>query len=128
MRLPFFNSSDSSGEGGGVAFWLRSLFCGESSTRAARPPSLGPGPGASVTGRNTPTPWAWQRTQRNNERGWQTELEYLKEFLPAGRHFQKHHNARSLFLMTAKGKKTKVFVKSFLEVTVKSPLIPNWTI
>lgn len=44
IRLPFFSSSDSRGEGGGVAFWARSLFCGESSTRVARPPSLGPGP------------------------------------------------------------------------------------
>lgn len=56
MRLPFFSSSDSRGEGGGVAFWDRSLFCGESSTRAASPPSLGPGPGGSAAGRNTPTP------------------------------------------------------------------------
>lgn len=57
MRLPFFSNSDRRGEGGGVAFWAKSLFWGESSTNAARPPSLGPGPGASVTGRNTPTPW-----------------------------------------------------------------------
>lgn len=56
MRLPFFSSSDSRGEGGGVAFWARSLFCGESSTRTASPPSLGPGPGGSAAGRNTPTP------------------------------------------------------------------------
>lgn len=59
MRLLFFSSSDRRGEGGGVAFGVRSLFCGESSTRAARPPSLGPGPGASFTGRNTATPWDW---------------------------------------------------------------------
>lgn len=56
MRLPFFSSSDSRGEGGGVAFWARSLFCGESSTRTASPPSLSPGPGGSAAGRNTPTP------------------------------------------------------------------------
>lgn len=64
MILPFFSSSDKRGEGGGVAFWARSLFCGESSTSAARPPSLGPGTGASAAGRNTPTPWAWERQQR----------------------------------------------------------------
>lgn len=58
MRFPFFSSSDNRGDGGGVAFWVRSLFCGESSTRAARPPSLGPDPGGSAAGRNTPMPWA----------------------------------------------------------------------
>lgn len=59
IRLPFFSSSDRSGEGGGVAFWAISLFCGESSTSDARATSLG-GAGAevSVVGRNTPTPCA----------------------------------------------------------------------
>lgn len=84
MRLPFFSSSDRRGDGGGVAFWVRSLFCGESSTSAARPPSLGPGPGASVAGRNTPTPWAWQRQQGISESVWHSELQYLKYFLLAG--------------------------------------------
>lgn len=54
MRFPFFKSSDRRGDGGGVAFWAKSLFCGESSTRAPKPPSLGPV--ASAAGRNTPTP------------------------------------------------------------------------
>lgn len=65
MRLPFFRSSDRRGEGGAVAFGGRSLFCGESSTSAARPPSLGPGPGASFTGRKTPTPWDWHRQEES---------------------------------------------------------------
>lgn len=59
MRLPFFSSSESRGEGGGVAFWVRHLFCGESSTRGPRHPSLGPAAGGSEAGRNTPTPCAW---------------------------------------------------------------------
>ena len=84
MRLPFFSSSDRRGEGGGVAFWAKSLFCGESSTRAARPPSLGPGPGASVAGRNTPTPWAWRRQQRISQSAWHSETQYLNHFLPDG--------------------------------------------
>lgn len=65
MRLPFLSNSDRRGEGGGVAFWAKSLFWGESSTNAARPPSLGPG--ASVTGRNTPTPWTWQTVKNKVE-------------------------------------------------------------
>lgn len=87
MRLPFFSSSDRRGEGGGVAFWARSLFCGESSTRVARPPSLGPGTGASVAGRNTPTPWAWQRQQRMNKSHQDREVQYLNHINPDGADF-----------------------------------------
>ena len=65
MRLPFLSSSESRGEGGGVAFWVRHLFCGESSTRGPRLPSLGPTPGGSETGRNTPTPWDWEAESPN---------------------------------------------------------------
>lgn len=61
MRFPFFSSSDNRGDGGGVAFCVRSLFWGESSARGARPPSFGPDTGGSAAGRNTPTPWAWRR-------------------------------------------------------------------
>lgn len=63
MRLPFLSNSDRRGEGGGVTFWARTLFCDESSIIAARPPSLGPGPGPSVMGRNTLIPWGWQKQQ-----------------------------------------------------------------
>lgn len=64
MRLPFLSSSESRGEGGGVAFWVRHLFCGESSTRGPRLPSLGPAPGGSAADRNTPTPCAWDAENR----------------------------------------------------------------
>lgn len=95
MRLPFFSSSDRRGEGGGVAFWARSLFCGESSTSVARPPSLGPGPGASAAGRNTPTPWAWHRQRVIRESVWHSELQYLKNFHLVGPLIAKNqHNER----------------------------------
>lgn len=76
MRLPFFSNSDRRGEGGGVAFWANSLFWGESSTNAARPPSLGPG--ASVTGRNTPTPCTWQTVKKKKNRKFGTERYKIK--------------------------------------------------
>lgn len=56
MILPFFSSSDSSGEGGGVAFGVRCFFCGESSTIALRDDSLGPGAVTSDAGVKAGTP------------------------------------------------------------------------
>ena len=52
MKLPFFSSSERRGDGGGVAFWPKSFFCGDSSRRVPRPDSAPPSPQASVRGMN----------------------------------------------------------------------------
>ena len=49
-RLPFFKSSDSRGEGGGVAFCPSIFFWGESSVTGVMGASKGAEPGGRVSG------------------------------------------------------------------------------
>lgn len=83
-RLPFFSSSERRGDGGGVAFWPKSFFCGDSSRTVPRPDSAPPSPQASVRGMNPAASGAYGE-EGGNEVGKREKEGYNMQGSRAGR-------------------------------------------